>query len=172
MTLAVVLAAGALGGCAAEPEPAQPTPLFTSEADAFAAAEETYRAYVDALNRVDLSDPATFEDVYAWTAGDANAGARESFSQMHADGWTVSGPTVIALVQPQSTSSGWREVTLDVCLDVSDVDLVDSAGNSVVSADRRDVQAMLVTMTAAASSPTRFLIGKIDGREGSPECDA
>ena len=73
-------------------------PLFTSEADAFAAAEETYRAYVDALNQVDLSDPETFEDVYAWTTGDANADARETFSQMHADGWTVQGDTVAAVV--------------------------------------------------------------------------
>ena len=59
-------------GCFAQPDP-EPTPLFSSEEEAFAAAEATYRAYVDALNQVDLSDPETFEEVYAWTTGDANA---------------------------------------------------------------------------------------------------
>ncbi len=51
--------------------------MFASEEEAFAAAEETYRAYVDALNQVDLSDPETFEAVYAWTTGDANADERK-----------------------------------------------------------------------------------------------
>ncbi|QTV80967.1 hypothetical protein [Microbacterium sp. NIBRBAC000506063] len=32
-----------------EPEPT-PTPLFSSEEEAFAAAEEVYRAYIDAMN--------------------------------------------------------------------------------------------------------------------------
>ena len=55
-----------LAGCTT-PEPTDPTPTptsaFASEEEAFAAAEATYRAYVDALNEVDLSDPETFEPV-------------------------------------------------------------------------------------------------------------
>ena len=49
-----------MSGCAADPsvEPT-PTPTFANEDEAFAAAEATYRAYVDALNQVDLADPAT-----------------------------------------------------------------------------------------------------------------
>src|SRR6188768_3952981 len=86
-------------GCFAPPDP-EPTPLFSSEEEAFAAAEATYRAYVDALNQVDLSDPETFEEVYAWTTGEANAGARKSFSQMHADGWIVGGESQVTKVEP------------------------------------------------------------------------
>ncbi len=83
-----------LAACAPAPAPSPTTsPTFSSEAEAFAAAEATYRAYVDALNAVDLADPRTFEPVYAWTTGPANAEARRSFSQMHADGWVVSGET-------------------------------------------------------------------------------
>ncbi len=85
---ASALAAALLSGCTGEPAPVVSTPSFATEDEAFAAAEQTYRNYVDALNQVDLSDPATFEPVYAWTTGDANARARETFSQMHADGWT------------------------------------------------------------------------------------
>ena len=72
------LVMSALVGCGTPTDPAEPTPVFTSEEQAFAAAEETYRAYVDALNQVDLSDPATFEPVFALTTGEANAVRRES----------------------------------------------------------------------------------------------
>lgn len=156
-------------GCLPQPAP-EPSPAFSSEAEAFAAAEETYRAYVDALNQVDLSDPETFEEVYAWTTGDANAGARESFSQMHADGWTVDGETQIQLAEPRDWIELSGSIALDVCLDVSRVALTDPAGESVVSGDRKDVQSMLVELTVAESSPTGLLISNIDGREGSPEC--
>ena len=72
-TLALALVVGLATGCQPEPSPSPSGPAFANEEAAFAAAEETYRAYVDALNQVDLSDPETFEAVYAWTTGDANA---------------------------------------------------------------------------------------------------
>ena len=67
-----------LAGCAPTPPGPSPEPsvVFMTDDEAFAAAEATYRAYVDALNQVDLSDPDTFEAVYAWTTGEANANAR------------------------------------------------------------------------------------------------
>src|SRR3546814_19121412 len=62
--LAVLALVGAAAtGCVGTPEPRETTPTPLRDAEAFAAAEETYRAYVDALNPVDLSDPATFEPV-------------------------------------------------------------------------------------------------------------
>ena len=90
LALAVVL--GMTTGCQPEPTPSPSGPVFANEEEAFAAAEETYRAYVDALNQVDLSDPQTFEAVYAWTTGEANASEREGcLSQMSRGRWTVSG---------------------------------------------------------------------------------
>lgn len=166
----VFVAVGLLAGCTPEPLDADPTPTFTSESEAFAAAEATYRAYVDALNDVDLSDPETFEAVYSWTTGEANAGARRSFSKMHADGWMVDGPTEIALVEPTATQPSTGDVTLDVCLDVSGVSLVDQNGASVVDKDRRDIQSMRIHLTAADSSPTALAIALIEGREGDPTC--
>jgi hypothetical protein len=166
--LAAAVLCAIVSGCSAPTEPAEPSPLFTSEEQAFAAAEETYRAYVDALNAVDLSDPETFEDVFAWTTGEANAGARETFSQMHADGWTVSGTTEVALVVPQSTGEWAEGVELAVCLDVSDVALVDSTGASVVDSDRLAIQPMRVLLSISNGSTMR--ISEIDGRTGEPAC--
>lgn len=140
-------------GCLAQPTP-EPSPVFSSEAEAFAAAEETYRAYVDALNQVDLSDPETFEAVYAWTTGDANAGARESFSKMHADGLSVSGESRFEnfVGEDFSPTSGASVVTAAVCLVVEDVLVTDSSGVSVVPAERRDRQPAKLAFAEGQSS--------------------
>lgn len=170
LSVALVLASAALSGCTPQPAPT-PTPTgFATEDEAFAAAEETYRAYVDALNQVDLSDPETFEPVYAWTTGEANAEARKSYTRMNADGWTISGESQVALIQPsKELSIEPLLVATAVCLDVSAIRGVDRDGASVVSPDRNDVQPMLITYDRAASS-TGLLIASIEGREGDPLC--
>ncbi|WP_374200409.1 hypothetical protein [Microbacterium sp. CFH 31415] len=165
--------AAILAGCApaSEPEPTS-TGAFADEAEAFAAAEETYRAYVDALNAVDLSDPATFEDVYAWTTGEANVEAREGFTQMHADGWAVGGTSTPTVVSPRAIEGDRSDrAEVAICLDVSDVTLTDATGTSVVGTDRPDVQSMLVTLERSPSTPTGWAISEFSGREGAPACD-
>ncbi len=149
------------------PQPT-PTPTFASEAEAFAAAEATYRAYVDALNQVDLADPETFEAVYAWTTGEANAGIRETLTQMHADGWAVTGRSVPTLVEPLVLGASGLE--LAVCLDVAEVAVLDSSGASVVSDTRGDVQTMTVVAVPSPSSATGAAIALIGGRSSGPQC--
>ncbi|KAA9105499.1 hypothetical protein [Microbacterium rhizomatis] len=168
--LAVALLAVMISGCSGQPEPVTATPAFVSEEEAFAAAEQTYRNYVDALNKVDLSDPHTFRAVFDWTTGDANASARESFSQMYADKWKMSGHSVVTLIEHSTTqATPSTDISIAVCLDVSAITGVDKNGNSVVSPDRRPVQSMQVTLKPAAS-PTGLLLSTIDGREGAPLC--
>src|SRR5690606_33009529 len=131
-----------------------PTPTgFASEDEAFAAAEATYRAYVDALNDVNLSDPETFEPVYALTTGDANAAARKSFSQMHADGWTVRGTSDIALVELVSFNDEDNETKLAICVDVSKVVVEDSDG-SPLAEDRPPIQSLSALARPEPSTPT------------------
>ncbi len=167
--IALAIVGGALTGCMPDAEP-EPTAPFATEAEAFAAAEATYRAYVDALNQVDLADPETFEAVYAWTTGDANAGARESFSQMHADGWTVSGhSSIIETIPVDATLSDAVRVSVISCLNVSEVELVDDNGESMVSPDRPDVQDVLVVAVEDDASSTGLVIERLDGTEGD-EC--
>lgn len=159
-----------LAGCTPEPEPT-PTPTgFTSEAEAFAAAEETYRAYVEAGNQVDLSDPATFEPVLSWTTGEQKALEHQSFTQLHAEGVSVSGQTNVVAVELLEWSRSTQLLRLTACQDVSDVDLVDSAGNSMVSEDREPLQAQDVELVVVASSPTAMLIQRVDGAEDDSVC--
>lgn len=168
----VALVIVAATGCTSPPSPTSiPTPTFTSADQAYAAAEKTYRAYVDALNDVDLSDPKTFEAVYAWTTGEALEALKRSLTSMHSEGWTVSGNSVITEAIGAENDTDLHSVDLLTCLDVSQVSVVDPSGKSVVDADRGNTQAMRVTLTQTRSTSTFFSVARIDGREGKPECD-
>jgi len=144
------------------PEPT-PTPTgFASEAEAFAAAEATYRAYIDALNQVDLSDPATFEPVYELTAGELNASERENYSQLHADGNTISGES--SYFNAQLLSIAGNIATIAVCLDVSDVDVRDSSGTSIVSQSRPDIQSIAIDVDLTVARLLEIRPSEIAGR--------
>jgi hypothetical protein len=133
---------GMTGCTTSSPAPTSTPTGFATEAEAFAAAEATYRAYVDALNAVDLSDPATFEPVYELTAGELNATERESYSQLHADGNTISGKSVYFNAELLNLEDD--VATLAVCLDVSDVDVLSATGTSIVPEARPDIQSIAV----------------------------
>lgn len=150
----------------AAPTPSPSPTGFASEEEAFAAAEEAYRAYVDALNKVDLSDPETFEPVFALTTGDARNAARKSFSQMSADGWTVNGESVVILTEPAGVDTELREVSLAICVDVSNVTLVDRGGQSQVG-DRPDRQSLLAVVVPLDD---HWAIQSFEGRDGEPSC--
>jgi hypothetical protein len=147
-----------LAGCTT-PEPTDPTPTptppFASEEEAFAAAEATYRAYVDALNDVDLSDPETFEPVYALTTGELNASDRKSYSQWHSDDYTKVGDAVIVSTEPLAVNLDVEppEAVVHVCLDISAVDIRDGEGASVVATDRPDIQSLQVTFLESDGGP-------------------
>lgn len=169
--VALAVTATLLSGCSGQPAPEATTPAFTSDAQAFAAAEQTYRNYVDALNHVDLSDPKTFEAVYAWTTGNLNAEDRKVFSRMHADGWVVSGDSVVTVAQPRAAEGQITStVELAVCVNVSAVALVDSSGASMVDASRTDLQSTLVSVVISGASPTGWLLSDIVARQGEPKC--
>lgn len=166
----VALMAVGLVACTTEPAPAPlPTPsALSSEDAAFAAAEATYRAYVDALNRVDLADPSTFEPVFSSTVDEARASAEALFDSMHEKGWTVTGTTRAHKIEPMSSDSP-DEIVLSVCVDVSAVELVDNSGKSVVDPDRTDIQPMRVALRQ--TNDDTWLISSFEGREGEPLCE-
>lgn len=161
----ITLVVGAATACVPDPGPTpSPTVAFATEEEAFAAAEETYRAYIDALNQVDLSDPATFEEVFDWTIGEANSESRKTLSELHANGWSISGATQLRNFEGVNLSNS--NVTADLCLDVSDVAIVDAAGDSVVSTTRQERQPLRVSFLSGGSA-TRLLISSSEALESS-----
>ncbi len=166
LLVALACAALVMSGCDGSPAPTPSTsgPLFANEEEAFAAAEATYRAYVDALNEVDLSDPETFEPVFALTTGDVNGNERRSLSQMHADGWRVSGATSIKWFRGESYQRD-DGVAAVACIDVSGVELVDSAGASQVSNDRRPVYALELAILPSSDAEFSLAIASSNAIE-------
>jgi hypothetical protein len=151
MLAVLALAAAALSACSPAPAPdPEPTTAFASEEEAFAAAEEVYRAYNDAYNAVDFSDPSTFEPLIAFTTGDYQATEREGLSQLHAAGATRSGQTRIVWVHGVGTTEA--TVTVRVCKDLEDVEVLDASGNSLVAPERPDYSVVDLTFNAADSA--------------------
>ncbi|MCA1305740.1 hypothetical protein LC082_02355 [Microbacterium esteraromaticum] len=133
------LALAMLAGCSPQPEPTPTeTPLFASEEAAFAAAEETYQAYIAAGNAVDLGAPESFESVFNWLSDAALASAKKSYSTMHAEGLVLEGTTTFDSFDLKTHTSD--EVVAELCADVSDVAVRSSDGESLVPADRIDRQ--------------------------------
>ncbi|WP_308492209.1 hypothetical protein [Microbacterium terrisoli] len=163
--LCALIGAALLVGCAPQTSSTPtPTPHFTSEQQAYAAAEQTYRNYIDATNAMVISDPSTFEDVYFWETGDALDSEKKSLTKMHADGWTVAGETKPGQVMPGTFSPTDRTIfSLRVCMDVSAVTVRDESGKSLVRPDRPSIQPLRLEFDQASTSPTGLLISSIAG---------
>lgn len=152
------LLVGMLSACAPE---ADPTPIptktaaFATDEEAFAAAEETYRAYISDLNETDLRNDDTFEPVYSWLAASALSSERENLSYYHAEQLTRVGETAFDSFAPVSRSA--NGIVANLCLDVSGVDLLDVHNQSVLPEDRVNRRALKVTFVPA-NTPTHLKI--------------
>jgi len=146
-----VLALGMLAACTPQPEPTPTkTALFTSDEEAFKAAEETYRAYIEASNKVDFSDPKTFEAVYAWNTGSALSAEKEALTLYDAENLTRVGDGAFDSFEPLTASDD--RITARLCLDVSRVDLIREDGASALPADRAPRAGREVTFTPGDTS--------------------
>jgi hypothetical protein len=150
MLVVIALAGTALTACTPTPEPTPtPTAAFASEEEAFAAAEETFRNYTAALSAVDLTAPESLENIYMWLVADAENASRETFSQLAAEKLTVSGETTFTHFEGTEVDLTSGATHAIVCLNVSDVDVLTSQGDSVVADDRPDLQPLDVSFVAA-----------------------
>lgn len=132
------LAVALLGGCAAEVElvpDLTPSAAFASEKEAFAAVEETYRAYNDAFNRVDFEDFSTFMPLAEFTGGDYAASERKDLSLMSAEGLVRGGEIVVEWFRLEQYEPGVSLVAR-TCNNVAGTTFTDAAGTSLVPEGR------------------------------------
>lgn len=154
-TLVTLVAAASLAACGPAPAPTPtPTAAFASEEEAFAAAEATYRAFTRRLNEIDLADPRTFEPLFELSSGEFESADRKAYSSMHAKGFTIDGTTTILSFEGTKADLPRNVVEAEVCLDVSDVTVVDSAGASQVDPNRPNIYALDVAFVSDGRSLT------------------
>ncbi len=148
MTICTGMILAALVGCAPESKPSPtPTPAFASEAEAFAAAEEVYRAYNDALNAKRGGDAKA--DPTALLTGQILDEEITAAQQLESAEIKLEGRAeLLSFVGVRADLSGSvLEVVARACLDISGVRAIDSSGVDVTAAGRSDVYAVAVHFT-------------------------
>lgn len=173
-----VTAALLLGGCAQPAArviptaPATVTPVFATDADALAAAEKAYAAYLavsdevahDAGNGVDRLSSV---DTAAQLARDT-----KSFTQMSAEGHHTTGPETFSLMTLQKlTMSASNKALVDVyvCLDISRTVLLDRS-NRDVGSTRRNLLPLQVEFQSDAPRSKNLLVEESDFWSGRDFC--
>jgi hypothetical protein len=143
LSIAAVLS---LGACQQQHDPIVPspapsaTPVFASDEEALAAAEEAYRAYQTVEDAIGHDGGAGLERLNTVATDEALESTNSSFASFREAGYRSVGETHFTdLVLQQyapNVAEGKGIVTAYVCLDVSDIDVLDKTETSVVSASR------------------------------------
>ncbi|MBN8423923.1 hypothetical protein JF531_05250 [Microbacterium esteraromaticum] len=139
-----------LAGCSPQPEPTPTeTPLFASEEEAFAAAEETFREYIAASDVP--SDEAKPADFLIGHALESHIDAKRALdvAGIHFEGVTQ---VVSFSPLPDTVRSDMGGLAATVCLDLSKARTVNDDGQDVTPADRPDRVGMRVEMEVVGQS--------------------
>ncbi|HEY0260514.1 MAG TPA: hypothetical protein VGC18_11765 [Lacisediminihabitans sp.] len=140
-----------LCGCAPSgPRPSStpgpsPTPIFATEADALAAATDAYAAYVRVSDQILMDGGANPDRIREVATGDALQTALDGYATFRDKQYRAIGGSKISHTRLQryfqNEKDGAGIVSTYSCLDVSQVDVLDVNGVSVVSASRPNIQA-------------------------------
>lgn len=145
-TLALAVVAAALSGCAPAPEPSPtPTAMFASEEEAFAAAEEVYRAYNEAGNARIAGESSP--DPQDFLVGEALEADLDGVRFLQEEGLLLAGVSTLSSFTGVDVAglNGDPTVQAHVCLDGRELRVVDANGSDVTPSDRDEVVAQLVT---------------------------
>jgi hypothetical protein len=133
-----------------EPTPSATVSGFASEEEAFRAAEATYRAYIDALNEVDL-DPTSEIDPLRYLAGPALAAERSGRATFDELGVHLRGP--MKVVSVSRGTSDLVTARLTVCVDVARARLLDDSGKDVTPRERGVLVGLDITVEWRPTQP-------------------
>ena len=168
----------ALSGCTPTPPPAvtspkpSSTPLFATEDEALKAATDAYAAYLKVSDQI-LAEGGTDPERLATVAvGEQLRADAAGFADAAAGGLRGAGSTTfdhVRVQQYQLEAPGAAIVYL--CEDVSQVDVLNSQGASVVTASRPQRQAYEVTFDRASRVSNQLLVALKVAR-GSGSCNS
>ncbi len=148
--LAATVLAAALSACAptASPTPSPTATGFASEEEAFAAAETTYRAYVDESNRLLAGDEGAAP--LRFLQGQALSDEEEVQQLLSESGRRLAGKFAIKSFAAESWTS--TQVQAFVCLDLSEVELKSPDGADL-SPEGRALENLLEVRISGAGEP-------------------
>ena len=151
--MGITLLAAGLAGCTPE-EPLDPptpapsgSPVFASDEEALAAAEALYGEYLQAENALGAGGWQDLSLVEPFLRGAALEDEKETATSFSSKGYHQVGDITFDSTSLQSRDdggSGSMSMTVYLCLDVAGADILNSSGESVVTADRPDRLALEV----------------------------
>ena len=149
-----VLGMFALSGCGGgTPLPTLPptpssTPVFASEEEALAAAEDAYAAYLAMSNLISSEGGLGPERIEPFAVRDFLDSALQGFETLRENQWRTTGQSVLKNATLQyadlEVAAGEDVVAAYACVDYTGLDVLDAEGTSVVSPDRPNFQAFEV----------------------------
>lgn len=167
MLAVLALAGTALSACTPQPEPTPtPTAAFATEEEAFAAAEEVYREYNDAVNSQRQGDNKV--DPLSFLTGEILDAERKSSQELEASGISIKGDTLVTRFSGTDgdISGPVAEIGATICLDITQARAIDSSGADVTASGRSDKYAIHATFTGNAE---QLLLSKYEV-ESSVKC--
>jgi len=165
--LAVATCALLLTGCA-QPDPvvtpratSTVKPLFASDADALAAATKAYAAYLKMSDLITSQGGADPSRIDAVAAGEASRDAKLGFEKFQQKKYHSQGESAFdtsSIQQVDDFGDGVARISSYVCLDVSDVKVLDSDGVNHTPSARENRLPLQITVEADSGPQSLKLI--------------
>ena len=146
-------------------------PIFASDEEALAAAEEAYAAYVELSDQILADGGADPERISAYVSESIRQEVLDGFALYSDNSWHTSGQSTFDNVQLQqhvSDGPDTASVVFYVCADVSLVRILDASGADVTPASRPDRVPLEVEIEF--TSVENALVGKSDLWSGDDFC--
>ncbi|MFC5928803.1 hypothetical protein [Cryobacterium melibiosiphilum] len=174
-----------VSGCSATPEPAPPptasptaltAPFFDSHEDALAAATQAYAAYSEQAAAL-FSTPGSNPELIRTVASEEFADALIAEAlQIRADGLQIAGQNSFDGVTLQSvdetTAAGSGVVVVQLCLDVSGSDIINTSGVSIVDKTLPARSPYVVSFDwQDPANPGTLLVGSQSPLLGAARCE-
>ena len=159
------LAVVALSGCfaAAPVEPPAPTasaaPVFASEEEALAAATEAYAAYLAVSDQVGNDGGSGVDRLATLLSAEYFDEQKGSYLELQSDGLRTSGSTTFEPPILQSVERTDREAVISVyvCVDVTNVRVIDQSDIDVTSSERPNRYPLVVEFEGADADELRMI---------------
>ena len=174
--LAILVAPG-LAGCATKPTPAPShtaaatdAPVFASDEEALAAATKAYAAYLKASDAISNDGGENPKRIAPFVAPSLLKSELEGFAGYSSAGAHSVGSTTFVVSSIQgiaADNTSGTSISLYICEDVSDLDVVDSKGVSLVSPSRRPLTPFEVRFEGGADT---IVLGYREVWEGRSFC--
>ena len=181
---AVVLAALAMvltiSGCFAEEDPTpttvpvpSATPIFASEEEALAAAEEAYSAYLELSDQIGADGGQGVDRLIPYVTKGQLEEERQNFEEYEEEGFSTRGSTSLVNFQiqrPPTLDQGVTSLSAYACLDASKLRVFDAAGKEVTTPNRQQKQTFQVDFELRPEVSGQFLLNGMEIWSGEALC--